>query len=224
MNNLEVPRIIHAIAKAVPAVLPLLSVHAREAIKAAGGYPGVRSDYWHAVYDAVYDYLTGNRPVTGFVNSVKRAFTEAYIEAAEIGYQEGGADLPFDAETVSWLTAVQAQEFSYIEGLFSRLKEEWEGLDPATEAASRAEGYTQTLDAIFGEAKVRAAGNKMLTLDGDDGKESCPECKRLKGQRHRASWWIKNGLVPAPGNTNYTCGNYNCDHRLYDDDGNEYTI
>lgn len=221
---MTLPQILSTVAKRYPAVIPLLSEQARAAIKAADGYPGVRSDYWHSVYNAVYDYLTGNKPVTSFVNSVKRAFTDAYIKAAEIGYVEGGADLPFDDETIAWLTGVQAQEFSYIEGLFSRLKAEWEGLDPGTEAANRAEGYTGTLDAIFGEAKVRAAGNKMLTLDGDDGKESCPECKKLKGARHRASWWIKNGLVPAPGNTNYTCGNYNCDHRLYDDDGNEYTI
>ena len=216
--------VIRAAVRQHPEVLPLLSAESRGLLKAAGGYPGVRSDYYHAVYDAVEGYLTGNSPVTSFVNRVKRAFTEAYISAAEIGYQEGGADLPFDEDTIAWLTGVQALEFGYIEELFSRLKEEWEGLDPAAEAASRAEGYTQTLDAIFGEAKVRAAGNKMLTLDGDDGRESCPECKKLKGQRHRASWWIKNGLVPAPGNTNYTCGNYNCDHRLYDDDGNEYTI
>lgn len=223
MNDI-VTQVLTTIAKHYPAVIPHLSAETLAAVKAGSGYPGVRSDYWHAVHDAVYDYLTGNSPVTSFMNSVKRAFTDAYIAAAEIGYQEGGADLPFDEDTLSWLTGVQAQEFGYIEELFARLKEEWEGLDPAAEAASRAEGYVQTLDAIFGEAKVRAAGNKMLTLDGDDGKESCPECKRLKGQRHRASWWIKNGLVPAPGNANYTCGNYNCDHRLYDDDGNEYTI
>ena len=222
MNNLEVPRIIHAIAKAVPAVLPLLSVQAREAIKAAGGYPGVRAEYFTAVYDAVYDYLTGNRPVTGFVNSVKRAFTEAYIEAAEIGYVEAGSELPFDSDIIAFLTAAQATEFGHIEDLFARLKVEWVGLDPDAEATSRAEGYAGTLDQIWSESKLYGAKNKMLTFVGDDGKESCKDCKRMKGQRHRAKWWIEKGMIP--GSSAYECGGWQCAHYLQDDEGNEYTI
>jgi hypothetical protein len=88
---------------------------------------------------------------------------------------------------------------------------------------SRAEGYANRLDGLYAEAKTRAAGNKMLTFDGSDGKESCPECKKMKGKRHRAKWWVENGLIPGPGNTNYTCNGFNCEHRLYDDEGNEWT-
>ena len=222
MNNLEVPRIIHAIAKAVPAVLPLLSVQAREVIKAAGGYPGVRAEYYTAVYDAVYDYLTGNRPVTGFVNSVKRAFTEAYIEAAEIGYVEAGSEMPFDSDIIAFLTDAQAKEFGHIEDLFARLKAEWEGLDPDAEATARAEGYAGTLDQIWSESKLYGAKNKMLTFVGDDGKESCKDCKRMKGQRHRAKWWIEKGMIP--GSSSYECGGWQCQHILVDDEGNEFTL
>lgn len=218
-------QILQAIVKQVPQVVPHLAPETLAAIKAGGGgYPGTRSDYWHAVYDEVYGYLTGSRPVTTFVQRLTTAAASAFIGAADAGYEEGGASLPLDDETSAWLRGAIDAELSHIDDLFERLSQEWEGLDPAAEATSRAEGYVQTLDAVFSEAKIRAAGNQMLTLDGDDGKESCAECSKYKGQRHRASWWIRNGLVPAPGNTNYTCGNYNCDHRLFDDDGNDFSI
>jgi hypothetical protein len=217
-------RILQAVAQAVPAVIPYLNDETKAAIKAADGYPGVRSDYYHAVYDEVYGYLTGNRPVTTFVQRLVTAAASAFINAAEIGYQDGGATLPLDDETAAWLRAATDSEFQHIDTLFERLSQEWEGIDPATEATARAEGYIQHLDTILSEAKVRAAGNKMLTFDGDDGKESCPECKKLKGKRHRASWWISNGLIPGPGNENFTCNGYNCEHRLFDDEGNEYSI
>lgn len=221
MNNIPV-EVIRAAVRQHPEVLPLLNAETRGLLKAAGGYPGVRTEYYTAVYDAVYDYLTGNRPVTGFVNSVKRAFTEAYIEAAEIGYIEAGSELPFDSDIISFLTDAQAKEFGYIEELFSRLKVEWEGLDPDAEATSRAEGYAGTLDQIYSESKLYGAKNKMLTFVGSDGKESCKDCQRMKGQRHKASWWISHNMIP--GSSAYECGGWNCGHYLEDDDGNEFTM
>lgn len=223
MNEI-VSQVLRTVSQQFPEVLPHLSPETLAAVKAGGGYPGIRSDYWHAVYDAVYDYLTGNKPVTSFANSVKRAFTDAYIAAAEIGYQEGGADLPFDDETVAWLTGVQSQEFGYIEELFSRLKEEWEGLDPDAEAASRAEGYVNNLDSIFSEATLRGSKNITVTWVLGSTEKHCKTCASLDGKKHRISWFLDRDYIPRKPGAAMECGGYNCDCQLVDKDGNEYTI
>lgn len=216
------PQIISAVIRQHPAVIPHLSPSTNAALKATGEYSAIRLNYFILTYQAVYEYLTSSRPVTSFRNAMSQAVVEAFGGAVDLGYQEGGAELPLDDDTLAWLNGEVDRELGFVSDLFSRLRDEFEG-DPDTEATARAEGYANRLDAIYSEAKTRAAKNKMLTFNGDDGKESCPECKKMKGQRHRASWWIKHGLIPGPGNTNYTCNGYNCEHRLYDDDGNEWT-
>lgn len=73
----------------------------------------------------------------------------------------------------------------------------------------------------FGEAgKTYALGNIMLTFDGDDGAESCDDCQRYKGQRHKRDWWARRGLLERNGNLNYECGRWdNCHHSFFDNDG-----
>lgn len=73
----------------------------------------------------------------------------------------------------------------------------------------------------FGEAgKLYALGNIPLTFDGDDGEESCDDCQRYKGQRHRRNWWAKRGLLERNGNVNYECGRWaNCHHDFRNDKG-----
>jgi len=216
-------QVVQAIIRRVPAVMPHLSHETKSALKAAPGYEGIRNTYWAEIYDAVWEYLTGSQAVTSFRNRMSRAMSDAFVSGAELGYEDGGGTLPMDEDTLAWLAGEQTAELGHISDLFDRLREEWDGIDPITEAFARADGYADHLDAIYSEAKLRGAGNKMLTFDGNDGKESCPECKKLKGERHRASWWVSHGLIPGPGNSNFTCNGYNCEHRLFDDDGNEWT-
>ncbi len=73
----------------------------------------------------------------------------------------------------------------------------------------------------FGEAgKLAALGNIPLTFDGDDGEESCDDCQRYKGQRHRRNWWAERGLLARNGNENFECGRWeNCHHEFRDDKG-----
>lgn len=73
----------------------------------------------------------------------------------------------------------------------------------------------------FGEAgRLAALGNIALTFDGDDGEESCDDCQRYKGQRHRRNWWAERGLLERNGNENYACGRWeNCHHSFKDDKG-----
>jgi hypothetical protein len=73
----------------------------------------------------------------------------------------------------------------------------------------------------FGEAgKLYALGNIPLTFDGEDGEESCDDCQRYKGQRHRRNWWADRGLLERDGNPNYECGRWPaCHHSFKDDSG-----
>jgi hypothetical protein len=193
-------------------------------IKQVGEYNAIRQEFWAAVYDSVYDFLSSNAQVNTYKDKLDTAISKAYIESAETGYEDGGGTLPLDDDTSAWARAELDSQFGYIDSLFLTLKElrKEEDVDVIHEAFLHADAYANSLDALYNGAKIAGAGNMMLTFDGDDGKESCADCLRLKGQRHRASWWRNHGLVPP--SRNYACGGYHCEHRLFDDNGNEFTI
>jgi hypothetical protein len=214
--------IVRQIVQAVPAVLEHLSEETVQAIKAAG-YDGIRTVMSGGIFGSVFGYLSGG----SFADAVQRMATvvsRAYVETADLAYQEGGGELPLDEDTAAWARSQLDIQLAYVDDLFLRLKElrKEGGFDAGEEAQARAEGYASSLDQLYSEAKTRGAANKMLTFVGDDGKESCKDCKRMKGQRHRASWWIKNDMVP--GSSHYECGGWRCEHFLQDDQGNQFTI
>jgi len=208
-------RIIMATICKVPKVIPYLTPATFDALKAAEGYFGIRNTYFSDVYDAVYDYLTSNSRVTRFQASMQRAMVQAFGSTVDLAYQDGGGELPLDADTLAWYNDQVNAELGYISDLFDRLREEWQKIDPEVEAAARATGYVSRLDSIYAEAKMRGGKNAVLEFAGDDGKESCPDCKRLKGKRYRAQYIIENNLIPHPGNENFECQGYNCQHYWY---------
>lgn len=204
-------------------VIPLpVKVAAQRAMKQAGGYNGTRATYWAAVYDAVNDYLTGDSSrVTAFKSSMKKAMVEAFTPAAEAGYESGGGTLPMDKDTEEWLTSRQAAELGFIDVLFSDLKalKKQGDFDPITESFARANGYAGTLDTIFSGAKLRGAGNKILTWRFGDTVEHCDTCSSLDGKRHRANWFTARNYIPGGVGSSLDCGGFNCDCSLEDDNG-----
>lgn len=206
--------------------LPLaaLSPKAMAILKAAtsGDYDSLRSEYWAEVYDAVEGYLSGTGSVAAPRNKMLVAMSESFTATTYLAYQEAGGELPFDEDTSSWLGQRIAAERQFIVDLFEKLKDQRGELDPVQEALARAEGYASTLDQIYSEAKLFGMKNVMLTFVGDDGEESCPTCQKMKGKKHRASWWIKNDLVP--GSSAYECGGFHCQHYLENPDGERVTL
>lgn len=197
-----------------------------------GDYAPIREAYRLAIWGAVNEYLTTqNVRVTRFKNGLKREMLAGFTDAFNQGYGDGGGDiaemLPEDGQ---WLTAKMNAEIGYIDSLFVALKElkaeaKEDPTATAGEADRRATGYTNTLDGVYAEGKLRGAGNKMLTFGGQDGNESCATCQRLKGARHGARWWVRHHLIPGqPGNDNYKCGGYQCEHFLYDDNGSLFVF
>jgi hypothetical protein len=209
---MKAAKIIESVMRAVPQIIPHLLPETWARFRQADGYDGIRNNYWAIIYDAVHDYLTSNSPVTSFKNDMKRGMLEAFTDAAELGYEEVGGELPMDDDTQTWLTDSQNAELVHIDDLFSRLKEEWDGLDAIDEAFARADGYAKSLDGIFAEAKMRGSKNATAEFVGDDGEDSCDDCQNMQGKRHRLSYIIEHDLIPHPGNTNYACQGYECNH------------
>lgn len=200
----------------------------RDAIKnrAAGDFDTIRQDYWEAVYDAVSGYLESSRPSTSFKSAMSQAVVNAFTAAVDAGYQDGGGELPLDDEVNAWLTAEQGAELANVGALFASLAmlRKEEDTDAIQEGFDRAEGYSRTIDGLYNKAVVFGAGNQMLTFDGDDGKESCIDCQKLKGQSHRASWWVAHDYVPPTGEGLACAPGGLCQHGLFDKNNDRVTV
>jgi hypothetical protein len=197
------------------------------ALKATGDLAAINAQYHDAVTESLITYLEGGS-LAASKNSFKRAMIEAFGGAWDAGWDGN----PPTGDALEWLNARTQQELAFIDGLYVQAKELRK--DPEADtfawATARADGYTGTVDNIYNHARIRALGNKMLTFDGEDGSPDniCQStngtCVRLKGKRHRASWWIAHDLVPYRGNPNYDCGAWECRHYLKDDKGERYTF
>lgn len=200
-------------------------IHSR-ALKQAPEYQGIRDVFWSEVYNDVWVYLSTDASIVSSRNDFKKGIADAWVNAADSAYTDGGAELPLDEDTLSWVESEQSAQLGYADSFFQTLKDlKKEGdFDAIQEAYNAAERWASSLDGLYNSVKVRAAGNVMLTFDGDDGAESCDPCQTFKGQRHRASWWIAHNAVPPRGSALDCANGGKCEHRLYDDAGNEFTI
>jgi hypothetical protein len=198
-------------------------------------YTALRAFYFQTVHAAVFDYLSGEGNIVGFENKIVTAIDAFFPEAANMGWSDGAGEgigkhqadaaLADSAEASTILESLIRAEKSYAASLATRfrgIRSPDSGEVAGSEAAARAEGYARTLDRVYANFKVMAVGGVMLTFDGDDGEESCTDCQRYKGQRHRAWWWVRHDAVPP--NRAFECGGYKCYHFLRDDQGNLFTI
>jgi hypothetical protein len=117
-----------------------------------------------------------------------------------------------DTDTLAWFNSRVNQELSFIDDLFTGLRGRRADADAEAEALARAESYSRTLDGVYAEAKMRGSENITLEFGGTDGKESCKDCQRLVGKRHKISYILEHNLIPKPGNDTFACNGFNCDH------------
>jgi hypothetical protein len=201
------------------------------AIRAVGDYSGTRVTYITDITNAMAEYMRGYAGMVASRNVFKKAMVNAFADGFETGYMEtaGGDTYEPERTDTDYLASKMDAEMGYIDSLFFSLKEIIEGAtieepvtdaDIVSEADNRAVMFARTLDGVYGQGKLRGKKNVMLTLDGQDGQESCATCKKYKGKAHRAKWWTSHDLIPGPGNDNYECNGYNCQHQLFDKDGN----
>jgi hypothetical protein len=187
------------------------------AMKASETLTAILGEYHDNITRALIGYFTdGGNTKADF----KRAMRGAFQDAFDLGFIDGGGGLEEIPELdLAWLDGRKAEEAGYIDAVYvdARALKRDKEFDYFTWATERADGYAQTVKLIYAEAKTRGAKNKMLTFAGDDGQESCTDCQRYKGQRHRASWWVSHNAIPP--NREFECGGYRCQHYLEDDNG-----
>lgn len=197
------------------------------------GYAPIRSTYWRSVNDAVGLYLLDSTKDESWFRSVMQAIVGlAFTNAALAALVDTGEDSHLTVSLLSLVTAYKLAEFGFVESLILSLRlvkypsteiiddEEVQveaGPDEiqAMEVArKRADGYSQGLDILYNNVKVRAAGERILLFTGYDGMESCFDCQKYKGLRKPASWWVANNAIPP--NRDFECKGYNCMHVLQD--------
>ena len=199
----------------------LLNPYKRNGMKATSS-----DDYQETIRDILTEYFEEGGTVSSYKSQFKRAMVEAFGEQFDTGWQDGGQDLPADEDALSWFNERVNQEFGFIDMLFQEAKElrKEEEFNYEQWVDLHSSNYANTLKEVYNEAKLRAMNDIMVTFDGDDGEESCETCTSLKGVRHKISWFVKRNYVP-PFGIGLQCGRGgHCQHKLYDDEGNEVTI
>lgn len=202
-----------------------MRIRARAVIagKATGDMQTINATYHDAITSALSKYFEGGT-IAGPRNTFRQATAEAFYDVFYLGWADGGGGTP-DSDGIAWLDARIQQEYGYIEMLFQEARElkKEEDFDWFSWVTARADGYTNTIKELYNSAFARASKDIMVTFDGDDGAESCIDCMKYKGQRHRLSWFVKRNAVP-PFGTGLEChkGGH-CRHGLFDDNGNKVT-
>lgn len=135
----------------------------------------------------------------------RRAIVEGKLEG---GVDE--ADLTRGEE--SWFMGWLSDQSKFVSAYTERISRR--GVTSAELQDSLGKWVRKSLEAAYSFGIRMAGENGMYEFVGDDGLESCPTCKRLKGQRHRYKVWYDARLRPGVDTHNYDCGGWNCKHKL----------
>lgn len=193
-------------------------------------YASIRYVYASDIGVIMSDYLrTDGARVTSYRNRFTRAIIQAFFPAFEAGVASSGGELPLDTQSDAWrwINDRINQEIAFDIGLFDHLRDDIKkGSGPDSfegEIAARAENYAKTLDGVYSQGLAMGSKDVRVCLGGSDGDESCETCQRLKGKWKLLSEVIAQGLLIQPGNENYICKGYNCQHYWWDQFGKIYT-
>jgi hypothetical protein len=185
------------------------------------------AQYRTAFTGALIAYLSGSATKASTQTKLKAAILAFLLMAYRDGYKQSHGSADMSEEDSLWISVRMAAEVGFAASLLTSITLPEPGTSQAeieALAATYAAGYLATLLAVYNEGLLRGDRHVMLTMTGQDGKESCKTCQRLKGTRHPARWWIDNRLIPGqPGNKSYECGGWICRHYLIDDNGQVYT-
>lgn len=136
----------------------------------------------------------------------------SYLEGlAEGGVDESEMDKA-DEQAIRDMTAAQKE---YVDGFAQAVMEAKSEADLRPQIDNRVIMWSKSIRAAAMAGVNSAKANEVVIFSGQNGKENCDTCQSLMGARHRRSWFADRGLVPGvPGNLNYDCGGWNCEHFL----------
>lgn len=140
--------------------------------------------------------------------AITRYGKSAYID----GLEDGGVDASeFDDSDQLKVSDIAVHDTQFVSDLVNEIYSDT-GMRMTPE--TRAPLWAKTLNEFYYAGMESADRNGMYTFVGDDGKESCSTCQRLKGVTHRMKWWVSNQLRPGVDVDNFECKAYNCQHYL----------
>ena len=194
----------------------------------AEGYRPLRQRYNIELFGAFNGYLTMDDSLVKARNDARKLIVEYFYDAFMSGYTESGgdeSDLTGDSIDLAWLNDRTEAEIGYVLTAFASLRDAKKQDDITRDdliglAHDRADGYTDSLDMVYAEGRLRGSKNIMLTMVGDDGNESCADCRSRKGKRYSVKKWLAIGYPPS---RDFICHGYNCQHYLMTDDGKRFT-
>lgn len=179
-------------------------------------YDVIRADLVNSIFDAFIGFLSSSGSVSKWRSAAGKALVSDVPAAFERGYQDTGGQ-ETDPEDDAWATAKQAEQIGYMADAFDSLKD-WRNRENFTESdvQDRAEVWGAMLDGVYSEGRLRGSRNVMCYFGGDDGLENCDTCRKLKdGPPHSVKWILAHNLIPHPGNTEFECGSWRCQHNWF---------
>ena len=130
------------------------------------------------------------------------------------GLNAGGVDTDtLDDDDKTTLATLLAAQSPYVSNVASEIFNSDGGFkgSPTFRASL---WVAKTLEPFYYAGLQSADKNGMYEFVGEDGKESCIACQKLKGQVHRLKDWIRKELVPRVNTDNFECGGWQCQHYL----------
>lgn len=183
-----------------------------KATSAAEDYDIIRADFVNRLTDAFQSAVSTNGRAAR--NAAGRALAEDIPAAFGRGYSDAGGGEPEDDDD-AWVTAKQAEQLQFMADAITSLRGMGENITEDIINA-RVELWAGMLDGVYSEGKLRGSKNMLCYFDGDDGAESCQTCQDLKdGPPRTVKYILAHHLVPQPGNENFECGCWKCEHHWF---------
>lgn len=143
---------------------------------------------------------------------LQRTGTTAYVD----GMNDGGVEIneseleSADRRAINRLLSGQA---GYISDFMATVFSE-NGVSDALASGKATQWFNGSVMPFYYEGLQQSGDDPMMEFVGEDGHETCNDCPRLKGQRHRFSKWVEKGLNP-PNGVNLECSpGKHCKHYL----------
>lgn len=158
-------------------------------------YQATLLDFEGAFEDLVSGALKGDIPRSRFA-IVSRALLKKYGRSAMLdGLKEGGIETDeLDNDDMATFTVWIAENSGYLSDFADRIYK----TDTKMTPDARAEAWGQgSLRNIYQKGVLSADANSLREWVIDPLSESCPDCVRLNGQRHRLKDWFARELYPG---------------------------
>lgn len=142
---------------------------------------------------------------------IQRYGTRGYID----GMNDGGVEIDeseLEREDTRAINRLLSEQGAYVSDFMATV---FDGDVSDLVAEGKPEQWFNGSIMPFYYAGLQASGNDpMMEFVGEMGKETCDDCPRLFGQRHRLSRWIEKGFNP-PNGINLQCSpGLHCRHTL----------